>query len=121
MAQLAGYSKSDFGSEILQIAAGYQNKASDYRLGLPRTQNASLQKTSTSRFKKPAAGISKGKTILAEMQALKEDAGKIKITAGLWVARKGKKAGTDTFVKVTSSMQSSFMVALTLHSGAACF
>lgn len=101
LAQLTKHQKSDFASEIFQIAAGYQSQASDNRLGLPRTQNASLQKTIiNSRFKKPAPGISKGKTLLAEMNTKKEEAGRVKVTAGLYVVSK-KKGGADIMKKVT--------------------
>ena len=43
-----------------------------------------------SRFKKPAPGISKGKTLLAEMKAAKDVAGKIRIAASLYVITESK-------------------------------
>jgi hypothetical protein len=100
LAQLTGHQKSDFASEIFQIVAGYQSHASDNCLGLPRTQNASLQKTTNSRFKKAAPGISKGKMLLAEMKMKKEEAGRVKITAGLYIVSKNK-GGTGIMKKVS--------------------
>jgi hypothetical protein len=105
MAQLAEFQKSDFSTKILEIAAGYQSKASDHRLGLPRTQNASLKKAtaaSTSCFKKAAAGVSKGKTLLTEIQEKRANTGKVKITAGLWMMMPGKKGGAGNFVWVST-------------------
>ena len=95
LTQLNGHKKSDLASEILNLAAGFQSKASNNRLGQPRAQNPSLhwQKAVISRFKGPAPGISKGKTILAEMKAAKEDSaglGRIKITAGLYMLSRAK-------------------------------
>jgi hypothetical protein len=99
MEQLSGYQKSDVASEILDLAAGFQSIASDNRLGRPRTQNTSLQKTVISRFKKPAPGLSKGKTLMAEMKTAKDDTGRIKITAGLYLISKNR-SGTETMKKV---------------------
>jgi hypothetical protein len=101
LAQLTKHQKSDFASEIFQIAAGYQRQVSDNRLGLPRTQNTSLQKITSSRhgFIKAKPGISKGKTILAEMNTKKEEAGRVKVTAGLYVVSK-KKDGGEIMKKV---------------------
>jgi hypothetical protein len=104
LAQLAKHHKSDFASEIFQIAAGYQSQASDNRLGLPRTQNASLQKATNSRFKKAAPGISKGKTLLAEMNTKKEEAGRVKVTAGLYMVFKKKGGNTDIMKRVKISL-----------------
>ena len=69
--------KSDFATEIFQIAPGYQSQASDNCLGLPQTQNTSLQKIISSRrgLMKPLLGITKGKKILNEMNTKKEEAG----------------------------------------------
>jgi hypothetical protein len=100
LAQLTKHQKSDFAS---QIAAGYQSQASDNRLGLPRTQNKSLQKTISSRFKKPAPGISKGKTLLAEINTKKEEAGRVKVTAGLYVVSK-RKDGTGVMKQVNTQI-----------------
>ena len=102
LVQLTGHRKSDFASEILDVAAEFQRKASDNRLGLPRTQNTSLQKAATLRFKKPAPGISKGKTLLAEIKAAKDDAdtGKIRITSSLYVIHSKSKGSTDTMRRV---------------------
>lgn len=103
LTQLNGHKKSDLASEILNLAAGFQSKASNNRLGLPRAQNPSLHNsTVNSRFKKPAPGISKGKMILAEMKAAaKEDspAGRIKITASLYMLSRAKN-GAETMKKV---------------------
>jgi hypothetical protein len=96
--QLTGHQKSDFASEILQIAAGFQSKASDSRLGLPRTQNTSLQKASNARFKNLAP--SKAKTILTEMKERKDQAGRVKITVGLYMMTSKKKGGAETMKKV---------------------
>ena len=82
---------------------GFQSKASNHRLGQPRAQNPSLHNSTVmsvnSRFKKPAPGVSKGKTLLAEMKAAKEDSGRIKITAGLYMLSRGKN-GAETMKKV---------------------
>jgi hypothetical protein len=75
IAQLKGHKKSDLAFEILNLAADFQSKASNNRLGQPRAQNTSLQKTVISRYKNPAPGVSKGKMLLAEMKAAKEDSG----------------------------------------------
>jgi hypothetical protein len=103
VAQLNSHKKSDLASEILNLAAEFQSKASDNRLGQPRAQMPSLQKTvnSLARFKKPAPGISKGKLILAEMKAAKEDSesGRIKITAGLYMLLRAKN-GAEMMKKV---------------------
>ncbi|KAF8631327.1 hypothetical protein AX17_005133 [Amanita inopinata Kibby_2008] len=99
MEQLGSYQKSDVASEIFELAAGFQSVASDNRLGCPRTQNTSLQKAALSRFKEPAPGLSKGKTLLAEMKAAKDDSGRIKITAGLYLISKNK-SGTEIMKKV---------------------
>ena len=54
-----------------------------------------------SRFKKPAPGISKGKTLLAEMKAAKDDTpGKIRITASLYVISPKSKGGIETMRRV---------------------
>ena len=90
VAQLNGHKKSDLASEILNIAADFQSKASNNRLGQPRAQNPSLQK---SRFnlKNPGPGIAKGNMILTEMKAAaKEDFHQIKITAGLYLLSRAK-------------------------------
>ena len=73
LAQLTKHQKSDFATEIFQIAAGYQSQASDNRLGLPRTQNTSLQKVISSRrgLMKPPLGITKGMSIVNEMKTKK--------------------------------------------------
>lgn len=101
LTQLNSHKKSDLANEILSLAADFQSKASNNRLGQPRAQNPSLQKTVTSRFKKPAPGVSKGKTLLAEMKAAKQDSGseRIKITAGLYILSRAKN-GTETMKKV---------------------
>jgi hypothetical protein len=99
MVQLGSYQKSDVASEIMELAAGFQSIASDNHLGRLRTQNTSLQKAALSRFKKPAPGLSKGKTLMAEMKAVKDDAGRIKITAGLYLISKNK-SGTEIMKKV---------------------
>jgi hypothetical protein len=100
LAQLNSYKKSDLASEILDLAADFQSKASNNRLGLPRAQNPSLQKT---RYKNPGPGIAKGKMIVAEMKAAKtrEDSssGRIKITAGLYMLSRAKN-GAETMKKV---------------------
>jgi hypothetical protein len=83
----------------MELAAGFQSIASDNRLGRLRTQNTSLQKAALSRFKKPAPGLSKGKTLMAEMKAAKDDAGRIKIMAGLYLISKNK-SGTEIMKKV---------------------
>ena len=88
--QLDNYSKSDVAADIIEVAARFRSIASDNRLGRPRTQNTNLQKAALSRFKKPAPGLSKGKTLMAEINAAKFDAGKIKVTAGLYVLSKNK-------------------------------
>lgn len=88
--QLNNYRKSDVAAHIIELAARFQSVASDNRLGRPRTQNTSLQKAALSRFKKPAPGLSKGKTLMAEIKAAKNEAGKIKITAGLYILSKNK-------------------------------
>jgi len=54
---LNSHEKSDFTSEILELAAKYQSIASDSHLGHPQTQNTSLQKTVTLCFKKAAPGF----------------------------------------------------------------
>ena len=90
MDQLGGYQKSDVASDMIELAARFQSIASDNRLGHPRTQNTSLQKAVLSCFKKPAPGLSKGKTLMAEMKAVKEDPSRIKITAGLYLISKNK-------------------------------
>ena len=94
--------KSDFATEIFQIAPGYQRQASDNCLGLPQTQNTSLQKIISSRrgLMKPLLGITKGKKILNEMNTKKEEAGRVKVTAGLYVVSK-KKGGGDIMKKVS--------------------
>ena len=76
----------------------------------------SLQKTinSSSRFKKPAPRISKGKMFLAEMSTKKEEAGRVNITAGLYLVSK-KKDGTDIMKKVK------FTLALWLKADCLCF
>ena len=89
MDQLGSHRKSDVVSEIIELAARFQSIASDNRLGRPRTQNTSLQKASSLRFKKPAPGVSKGKMILVEMKAAKDNV-RIKITAGLYLISKNK-------------------------------
>jgi len=99
MDQLSSYRKSDVTSEIFELAAGFQSVASDNRLGRPRTQNTSLQKAAPSRFKKPAPGLSKGKTLMAEMKAAKDNTGRIKITAGLYLISKNK-SGTEVMKKI---------------------
>ena len=101
LAQLNSHKKSDLASEILDLAAGFQSRASNNRLGQPRAQNPSLQKTVNSRFKMPAPGVSKGKMLLAEMKAAKEDSelGRIKITAGLYMLSRAKN-GTEMMKKV---------------------
>ena len=100
--QLSDYRKSDVAAGIIAIAARFRDTASDNRLGRPRTQNAGLQKATLSRFKKPAPGLSKGKTLLAEMKVARDDAGRIKITAGLYLLSKYKH-GAETMKKVMSS------------------
>jgi hypothetical protein len=99
--QLKGHKKSDLASEILNLAADFQSKASNNRLGQPRAQNTSLQKTVISRYKNPAPGVSKGKMLLAEMKAAKEDSGsgRIKITAGLYMLSRAKN-GAEMMRKV---------------------
>ena len=102
VAQLNGHKKSDLASEILNIAADFQSKASNNRLGQPRAQNPSLQK---SRFnlKNPGPGIAKGKMILTEMKAAaKEDFHRIKITAGLYLLSRAKN-GVEMMKKVLIS------------------
>jgi hypothetical protein len=99
VAQLNGHKKSDLASEILNLATDFQSKASNNRLGQPRAQNTSLQKAVTSRFKTPAPGLSKGKTILAEMKSAREDSGRIKITAGLYMLSMAKN-GAEMMKKV---------------------
>jgi hypothetical protein len=99
--QLNTYQKSDVAAEIIAVAARYQYTASDNRLGRPRTQNAGLQKATLSRFKKPAPGLSKGKTLLAEMKAASNEAGRIKITAGLYLLSKHKR-NAEVMTKVKS-------------------
>ena len=92
LAQLNSHKKSDLAAEILNLAAGFQSKASDNCLGQPRAQNSSLHNTVNSRFKKPAPGVSKGKMLLAKMKAAKsEDLRWIKITAGLYMLSRTKK------------------------------
>ena len=102
LAQLKGHKKSDLASEILNLSADFQSKASNNRLGQPRAQNPSLHKAISSRFKNPAPGISKGKIILAEMKAAKEDSGRVKITAGLYMLSRAKN-GTEIMKKVIYS------------------
>jgi len=98
--QLSSYPKSDVAAaEIIELAAGFQSIASDKRLGRPRTQNTNLQKATLSRFKKAAPGLSKGKTLLAEIKAAKNDTGRIKVTAGLYILSKNK-SQTDVMKKV---------------------
>jgi len=75
--------------------------ASDNCLGRPRTQNASLQKATVARFKLPAPGLSKGKTLIEEMKAAKDKAGRIKITAGFYLLSKDKR-GAEVMKKVIS-------------------
>ena len=101
MDQLDTYRKSDVAAGIIAIAARFQDTASDNRLGRPRTQNAGLQKATLSRFKKPAPGLSKGKTLLAEMKAANNEAGRTKITAGLYLLSKHKR-GAEVMKKVMS-------------------
>jgi hypothetical protein len=50
-------------------------------------------------FKKPAPGLSKGKTLMAEMMSAKDNAGRIKITAGLYLISRNK-SGTEVMKKV---------------------
>ena len=71
-------------------------------LGLSQTQNTSLQKIISSRrgLMKPLLGITKGKKILNEMNTKKEEAGRVKVTAGLYVVSK-KKGGGDIMKKVS--------------------
>jgi hypothetical protein len=96
--QLSAYRKSDVAAEIIAIAARFQDTASDNRLG---TQNANLEKAALSRFKKPAPGLSKGKTLMAEMKAAaKGEAGRIKITAGLYLLSKYKRGGAEVMKRV---------------------
>jgi hypothetical protein len=101
--QLKVSRKSDVVTEIIAIAAGFQETASDNRLGRPRTQNPGLQKATLARFKKPAPGLSKGKTLMAEMKAAATDGhtGRIKITAGLYLLSKYKR-GPEVMKKVMS-------------------
>ena len=99
MEQLSGYQKSDIPSEILDLAAGFQSIASDNHLGCLQTQNTSHQKTMISHFKKPAPKLLKGKTLMAEMKSAKDDAGRIKITARLYLISKNR-SGTKTMKKV---------------------
>jgi hypothetical protein len=98
--QLRTYRKSDIAAELITVAARFQETASDNRLGRPRTQNASLQKATLSRFKKLAPGLSKGKTLMAEMKAAKDETGRIKITAGLYLLSK-QKHGAEVMKKVS--------------------
>lgn len=99
--QLSAYRKSDVAAEIIAIAARFQDTASDNRLGRPRTQNANLEKAALSRFKKLAPGLSKGKTLMAEMKAAaKGEAGRIKITAGLYLLSKYKRGGAEVMKRV---------------------
>ena len=49
---------------------------------------------------KPLLGITKGKKILNEMNTKKEEAGRVKVTAGLYVVSK-KKGGGDIMKKVS--------------------
>ncbi len=100
--QLKVYRKSGVAASIIAIAAGFQETASDNRLGRPRTQNPGLQKATLARFKKPAPGLSKGKTLMAEMKAATEGMDRIKITAGLYLLSKYKR-GPEVMKKVTSS------------------
>jgi hypothetical protein len=102
MDQLGCYQKSDVTSKLIELTAGFQSIASDNNLGHPRTQNSSLQKAVLSRFKKPVPGLSKGKTLMVEMKAAKDDAGRIKITAGLYLISKNK-SGTELMKKVMLS------------------
>jgi hypothetical protein len=102
MDQLGHYRKSDVTSKIIELAAGFQSIASDNRLGCPRTQNTSLQKAALSCFKKPAPGLSKEKMLMAEMKAAKDNAGRIKITTGLYLISKNK-SGTKLMKKVMLS------------------
>lgn len=100
--QLEKFQKSDFIYNLLDNAEIYKRHASSHRLGLPRTQNASLIKAGSSRssiFTKPAAGISKGQVILQEMKTLREEHTKIKIAGCLWYLKTSKK-GVSTLVKV---------------------
>ena len=105
LAQLNSHKKSDLVSEILNLAAGFQSKVSNSRLGQPRAQNPSFQKTVVnlnSRFKKHAPGISKGKMVLAEMKAAEKEgseSGRIKITAGLYMLSRAKN-GAEMMKKV---------------------
>jgi len=101
MDQLGTHRKSDVASEIIELATGFQSIASDNRLGRPRTQNASLQKASLARFKKPAPGLSKGKTLMAEMKAAKDNASRIKITSGLYLISQNR-SGAEIMKKVKS-------------------
>ncbi|KAF9457273.1 hypothetical protein BDZ94DRAFT_1240915 [Collybia nuda] len=90
-------------AQLAEFQKRYQSKASDHRLGLPRMQNASLQKATaaaTSHFKKAPVGIAKGKTILADIQEQRANAGKVKITAGLWMMAPAKRGGAQSFVRV---------------------
>jgi len=99
--QLSTYWKSDVAAEIIAIAARFQDTASDNCLGCLRTQNTSLQKAALSQFKKPATGLSKGKTLMAEIKAAKDDVGRMKITAGLYLLFKYK-THTKVMKKVMS-------------------
>ena len=98
---MGSYRKSDEAAEIIELAAGFQSIASDKRLGHPRTQNTNLQKVALLCFTKPAPGLSKGKTLMAEIKAAKNDAGRIKVTAGLYLLFKNKSsAHAETMKKV---------------------
>ena len=99
--QLNSFRKSDVAADIIANAARFKSTASDNRLGRLRTQNASLQKATLARFKKSAPGLSKGKTILAEMKAASNEPGRIKITARLYLLSKCKR-GVEVITKVTS-------------------
>ncbi|KAJ7138884.1 hypothetical protein C8R46DRAFT_1234129 [Mycena filopes] len=93
--QLLSFQTSDFTAQLWEVAQGYKKTASDHRLGLPRTQNPSLQKAALAAVptKKAAPGISKGATILQEMKDKREQGKKVKFTVLLCKSKPTKGKG----------------------------
>lgn len=105
--QILNFQTSDLTTQLWEIAHGFKKTASDHRLGLPRVQNSSLKKTlsaaaqGASSTKKAAPGISKGVTILQEMQDAREQGKKVKFTVLVYKLTP-KKGGVLSMVPVGS-------------------
>lgn len=106
MEQIQNFQTGDLITEIWELAQGYKKTASDTRLGLPRVQNANLQKTHSGTvqaqkkvqaLERATPGISKGMTRIQEAKDKHEQGKKIKMIISLTTIEGTKKAVPVSF------------------------